>query len=116
MAVNGYSGDFNFSKYTPLDNTSDAYDVFKSGYKNIRFNIQQTQQVQLDSSTAYNLPGLAYQLYGDTSLWYGLMLYNGLSDPLTDIQPGTVLLVPPKSSVLAYLSRQSSSSSNKVTI
>jgi hypothetical protein len=116
MAVAGYSGDYNYSKYTPLDNTGTQYDVFQSGYKNIRFNIQQTQQIQLDDSTAYNLPGICYQAYGDTSLWYGLMAYNGLSDPLTDIQPGIVLLIPPKSAIQAYISRQASSSASTITV
>lgn len=116
MATAGFTGDFNYSKYTPLDSTGDGYDSFRSGYKNIRFNIQQTQQVQLDDSTAYNLPGLAYQLYGDTSLWYGLMLYNGLSDPLTDIQPGLILLVPTKSDILAYVSRQTTTAQKVLTI
>lgn len=116
MSVAGYVGDFSYSKYTPLDNTGAGYNSFKSGYKNIRFNIQQQQQVQLDDSTAYNLPGLAYQLYGDTSLWYALMLYNGLSDPLTDIQPGIVLLVPAKSDILAYVSKQTTTGQKVLTI
>jgi hypothetical protein len=116
MPIAGYTGDFNFSKYTPLDNTRDAYNVFQSGYKNIRFNVQQQQQIQLDNSTAYNLPGLAYQLYSDTSLWYGLMVYNGLSDPLTDIQPGMVLKVPTKADILAYISRQTTTKQQVLTI
>jgi len=116
MSVAGYTGDFDYSKYTPLDNTLDQYDVFQSGYKNIRFNIQQQQQIQLDNSNAYNLPGIAYQAYGDTSLWWAIMVYNGLSDPLTDIQPGIVLLLPAKSTIQSYISRQSSSSSSTMTV
>jgi hypothetical protein len=116
MAVSGYTADYNYSKYTPLDNTGDQYDVFVSGYKNIRFNIQQTSQLQLDNSTAYNLPGIAYQVYGDTSLWWALLAYNGLNDPLSDVYPGLVLLIPPKAQIQAYISRQSSGSTPTLTV
>lgn len=115
MSVAGYTGDFNYSRYTPLDNTG-YYDIFRSGYKNLRFNVQQTQQLQLDAGTAYNLPGLAYKLYGDTSLWRALLAYNGLSDPLTDIQPGVTLIIPTKADVVAYISRQTTNSLQTITI
>ena len=112
----GYTGDFDLYRYTPLDNTATQYDMFRSGYKNIRFNVKQTQQVTLDDSTAYNLPGVAYILYGDTSLWRALLAYNGLSDPLTDIQPGLVLIAPSKADISAYLSRQVTNRNKTLTI
>lgn len=115
MAVAGYTGDFDYSSFTPADNTN-YYDIFRSGYKNVRFNIQPNQQLQLDDSTAYNLPGLAYSLYGDTSLWYSLLAYNGLNDPLSDIYPGLVLNVPTKSDLVAYISRTQSATNTSVTI
>lgn len=110
-----YSGDFNYSKYTPVDNTG-YIDIFRSGFKNIRFNVQQSQQVTLDASTAFNLPGLAYNLYADTSLWHALLSYNGLSDPLTDVQPGVVLKIPSKASLLAFISRQQTNRQQTITI
>lgn len=116
MAVSGYSGDFDYSKFTPLDNTGSCYDIFKSGFKNLRFNVQQSQQIQLDDSTAYNLPGLAYQLYGDTSLWYALMCYNGYSDPISDIQPGIILKIPTKSDIVAYVSSQTTNATRSINI
>jgi hypothetical protein len=116
MPSTGYTGDLNYSTYTPVDNTGDAYSIFKSGYKNIRFNIQVQQQIQLDASTAYNMPGLCYQIYGDTSLWLGLLGYNGLSDPLTDVYPGLTLVLPAKSDLVAYISRNSNVQNTTVTV
>jgi len=115
MPVSGYSGDFNYSSYTPYDNTG-YYDIFKSGYKNVRFAAQPNQKMQLDNSTAYNLPGLAFNLYGDTSLWYGLLAYNGLSDPLTDIYPGLVLQIPAKSDLINYISQTNNPQQQTITI
>jgi hypothetical protein len=114
-SLTGYVGDYNYSRYTPLDNTG-YLDFFKSGYKNIRFNIVPIQQIQLTSSDAANLPGLAFRLYGDTSLWRALMAYNGLSDPISDIVVGIVLSVPSKADIIAYLSRQTNNKQNSLTI
>jgi len=104
-SVTGYTGDYNFSRYTTLDNTG-YWNVFSSGYKNIRFNIQSSQQIQLTAVDAANLPGLAYRLLGDTSLWRVLLAFNGLTDPISDIATGMILLIPTKAQVIAYLGRQ----------
>jgi hypothetical protein len=115
MAIGSYTGDFNYSTYTPPDNTG-YYDIFRSGYKNIRFNIQPNSKVTLDDSTAYNLPGIAYAAFGDSSLWRGLLAYNGLNDPLTDVYPGLSLAIPTKSDIVAYISKQTANNSQAITI
>jgi hypothetical protein len=115
MPFEGYQGDYNWSRYTPLDETA-YYDKFKSAYKNIRFNVPPNTQLQLTSTDAANLPGLAYRLLGDTSLWRCLLAYNGLSDPLTDVAVGIVIRVPTKAAVIAYLSSQQNSQQASVTI
>jgi hypothetical protein len=115
MSVAGYTGDFDYSAYTPYDNTG-YYDIFQSGYKNVRFGMQPNQQFQLDNSTAYNLPGIAYALYGDTSLWYALLAYNGLNDPLTDVYPGLVLQIPAKSDLSNYVTQVTNPQQATVTI
>lgn len=116
MPFDGYSGDFNWTVYTPIDSTGDAFDSFRSAYKNIRFGIQPTQQYQLKAQDMANLPGLANTFYGDTSLWFGLMKYNGISDPLSEIAVGVTLLIPSKADIIKYLSRQSTNSQLPVTI
>lgn len=37
---------------------------------------------------------LALQFYGESRLWWVFMVRNKLSDPLTDIVPGKLLIVP----------------------
>lgn len=116
MPFPGYSGDFNWSRYTPLDSTGVNWDIFRSAYKNIRFSTQPTTQYQLTAVDIANLPGLAYRFYGDTSLWRGLMAYNGISDPLSQVMAGVVINVPARSDIIAYLSKQTTNGSSTLTI
>jgi hypothetical protein len=116
MPFIGYTGDFNWSNYTPLDSTGQNYDIFRSAYKNLRFNVPTQTQYQLTATDMANLPGMSYRFFGDTSLWRGLLAYNGYSDPLSDIAIGIVLNIPTKSALLAYLSSQQSNQQASVTI
>lgn len=109
------STDFNWSSYTPLDNTGQNYDLFKSAYKNIRFAIQPQTQYQLTATDLSNLPGLAYKFFGDVSLWRVLMAYNAISDPLSQVAVGMVLNIPARADVIAYLSKQSANASQTLT-
>lgn len=113
--MDGYTGDFNWSKYTPLDNTQVNYDLFRSAYKNIRFSMQPVTQYQLTAVDMANLPGLAYRFYGDTSLWRGLMAYNGISDPMSQVAVGININVPSRADIVAYLSKQSNNANNTLT-
>jgi hypothetical protein len=112
----GYSADYDWSNYTPVDSTGSNYDKFKSAYKNIRFNVQPTTQIQLTIQDLANLPGLAYRLYGDTSLWRALLAYNGLSDPLSDIAVGMTLKIPTKAAITAYVSKQANNQQTPIVI
>jgi hypothetical protein len=110
------STDFNWSAYTPLDNTGANYDLFKSAYKNIRFAIQPQTQYQLTATDLANLPGLAYKFFGDVSLWRVLLAYNGISDPMSQVAVGVVFNIPARSDVIAYLSKQNANTTQTLTI
>jgi hypothetical protein len=112
----GYTGDFNWSNYTPLDSTGKNYDLFRSAYKNIRFSAQPITQYRLTAVDLANLPGLSYKFYGDTSFWRGLMAYNGISDPLSEVAVGIIINVPSRSDIVAYLSKQAANKSGTLTI
>jgi hypothetical protein len=56
MPFDGYSGDLNWSSYTPADSTGTNYDIFSSAYKNIRFNVQSQSQYQITVTDMANLP------------------------------------------------------------
>ena len=98
--------DFDWTKYTPVDNVGRDYNIFRSAYKNIRFSIRKFRVITLTEADAANLPGLAYRLYDDISLWRVLMAYNGLTDPINDVYAGLEFKLPLKSEIIAYLDQQ----------
>lgn len=108
--------DFDYSRYTPADNTDELRDVFKSGYKNVRFSVQPNTQFVLTATTMANLPGLAYQLYGDTSLWRTLLAYNGYDDALSDMCVGLKLSIPTKADIMAFASAQQNNDNPQLTL
>ncbi len=116
MPFDGYSGDFNWSLYTPIDSTGDNFDIFRSAYKNIRFSVQPTSVYQLTASDMANLPGLAYRFYGDTSLWRALLSYNGITDPISEVAIGITIQIPAKNDLVGQLSKNQNSTSQSITI
>lgn len=113
MAV---STDYDYSRFTPLDNTGTAYNIFRSGFKNIRFALPVTQTLQIDESDIGNLAGLAFRIYGDTSLWRMILAYNGLNDPIQDMWPGMILQLPSKVAVISYINEQLRTQQQVITI
>lgn len=110
-----YADNYDFSKVTPIDNTG-LHSVFKSGYRNIRFALSPASTMTVTEADMSNLVGIAYRFYGDRSLWYMLLAYNGLQDPVQDVYPGLVLNMPSKSSVIAYLSAQQTTQTKALVI
>lgn len=100
------STNFDRRNFLSVDNTGKILDIFSAKYKNIRFQLPTSQTLIVNSGTEANLPGLAYQLYGDVSLWWVLLLYNGLYDPINDVKPGLVLRIPSKDAIISYLESQ----------
>ncbi len=98
--------DFDWTRYTPITESRDDYDIFRSSYKNIRFSIRKFRVITLTEADAANLPGLAHRLYGDISLWRLLMAYNGLTDPIQDVYAGLEFKLPLKTEIIAYLDQQ----------
>ena len=116
MPFAGYTGDFNWGSYTPIDSTGTNYDLFRSAYKNIRFAVQPTSVYQLTASDLANLPGLASKYYGDTSLWRALLAYNGISDPISGIAIGLTIQIPAKNDLTGYLAKQANNANQSITI
>lgn len=100
------SSDFDYTRFTPRDNTPDGWNLFRSAYKNIRFAIPIAQTLTVKESDIGNLAGIAFRTYGDVSLWRMILAYNGLQDPIQDMYPGQILNLPSKSSVISYLNAQ----------
>jgi nucleoid-associated protein YgaU len=110
------SNDYDYSRYTPVDNTGKAFTPFKSAYKNIRFALSVVGTYPVDESDMANLVGIAFKIYGDTSLWRMLLSFNGISNQVQDVYPGLILNYPSKSDVIAYLSKQQTNQTQTFTI
>ena len=100
---------YDYSNYTPLDNTQTSYNVFKSAYANIKYGPATNNQYTIQMHDMCNLPGICDGLYGDSSFWHALVRFNGIVDPMQEIYPGFVMNVPSKSDVIAYLTKNQQS-------
>jgi hypothetical protein len=106
---------FEATPATRLFNNELDLDFARSGYTNIRFSVPVSQLVTITAKYVANLPGLAYDFYGDMDMWRIILAFNGLQDPISDIQVGVVIGLPDLSAVQHYLSA-TSQKSNAVTL
>lgn len=108
--------DFSWSRYSPIDNTGKQRSIFKSAYKNARFILRPGRRITVSQQDIANLPGIAYREYGSTDLWRIILSFNGIKDPIQDIVPGTVLILPTKSSVINLMSLHVDNNRRPITI
>ena len=80
----------------------------------MRFNIPTEKSITLTAADESNLPGLAFKYLGDTSLWWVLLEYNGLYDPISDVIAGNTLKIPSRRDLISYLESSPERSSNVV--
>jgi hypothetical protein len=86
------------------------HNIYDAKFKNIKFSLGAARLVVVDASTEANLPGLAEMYLGDQSLWWILLDFNGLVDPIQDIRSGARLLIPERRTVIAFLEAREASS------
>jgi len=95
-----------YSEVTPttqLLNASYELDQLRSGYRNIRFEVVLAEIITITAQYQANLPGLAYDYYGNQDYWRAILAFNGLVDPMSDITVGRSIGMPDASSLQAYL-------------
>lgn len=95
-----------YSQATPYErllNNKVDHSHLTSLYRNMRYQVAPTRSILIDSRYAYNLPGLAYDYYGDTSYWRAILAFNGLTDAVNDIKVGVQISLPAKADVDALL-------------
>ena len=98
-----------YSEMTPITRGLDKkydVDVFNSSYANVRYGANPQQLMVIDSKYEANLPGLAFDYYGDMEMWRAILSFNGLNDPINDVVVGMTLALPDKNSVETHLTRQ----------
>lgn len=108
---------FRFSSvnfFPELDNGQN--DIWSSTAKNMRFNLASDRTIIVDARWESNLPGLAEEVLGDMNLYWVLLAYNGLVDPIEDVKPGVVLRIPRRKDLVAYLEREISYTEKTVQI
>jgi hypothetical protein len=95
---------FNASFYYPVLEGG-AFDIWDANPVDLRFNVPTATTIVVDSSLEANLPHIAYEFFGDTSLWWTLLYYNGIHDPISDIYSLTILRIPDRQALISYLER-----------
>jgi hypothetical protein len=98
--------DLNRSSYLSLASNKRSLDYLSAKYLNMSFALAAERTFIVTSANIANSPGLAYQIYGDRNYWWVICMYNGILDPMQDLQPGTVLQIPSITSVNAFLTRE----------
>lgn len=98
--------DLNRASYLKLSTSKKSLDYLSAKYLNISFAIPAESTFVVTSANIANSPGLAYQIYGDKDYWWVICLYNGILNPIEDLQPGTILQIPSITSVNAFLTRE----------
>jgi len=66
--------------------------IFNTSPTDLRYVVENKYEGRLDL--------LAYAFYGDPKLWWLIGQYNNILDPITEIIPGTVLIIPIKDRVM----------------
>jgi hypothetical protein len=96
----------NYYEVTPLIillNGKTDIDVCNSPYTNIRYGAAVDTVLTIDAKYEANLPGLCYDYYGDQKYWRAVLAFNGLVDPMNDIQTGVRIGMPNKASLEAFM-------------
>lgn len=108
---------FDISKYLSPDPTTpySHWNIFDSRLHLLRFKIPHVKTITITSITAANLPLVAQQELGSHELWWTLLYYNGLSDPIKDISIGAQIRIPNKNKLLSELETSFQKSSSIIT-
>lgn len=93
---------FDVENFLPLTEDGKSFDVFSSPMRNLRL-ITTEAVVTVNAATAHNLPTLAHTHLGEVGLWWVLLMYNQLTDPIRDVVPGLKLKIPRKSELVQLL-------------
>ena len=108
-----------YSAVTPVELlTNGKYDLdaIRSSYANIRWGVAPDVIITIDAKYEANLPGLAYDYYGDQSYWRAILKFNGLNDPLADICVGASIGLPSRASLDRFLTAKNATLNPSLTI
>lgn len=90
---------------------SGAPNYFDAPYKDIHLYVPVADIITIDASTESNLPGIAADRLNSRYLYWVLLLFNGLHDPIQDIRPGVKLKIPNYELLISYLKSRTAAQS-----
>lgn len=105
---------FDLSNFCSLTEDGQDLDVFSAKFRDLALLSATSRVITIDASTEANLPYIAEKYLGTSRLWWAILMYNGLLDPIADISIGTRLAIPSRSSLVTVL--ESSNRSNISTV
>mgnify|MGYP000376038179 CR=1 FL=1 len=94
---------FDLSNFCSLTEDGQDLDLFSAKFRNLALTSTTSRVITVDASTEANLPYLAEKYLGTSRLWWAILMYNGLLDPIEDITIGTRLAIPSRSSIITVL-------------
>lgn len=108
------SSRFNSTNFMQKTADGNHLSVFSARFKNLRHNVPVERTLTLGPQDESNLPGIAAKYLGDVNLWWVLLEFNGLYNPVLDIRAGMTLRIPSRSAVITFLETSPEAASNVV--
>lgn len=107
---------FDLSNFCSLTDDVQDLDMFSAKFRNLSLLASTSRVITVDSTTEANLPYIAEKYLGTSMLWWTILMYNGLLDPIEDISIGTKLAIPSRSSIITILESGNRSNLNTIEI
>lgn len=89
--------------FMPVLADGNHYNIFDAKFKDLRFRLPVSQTITIDSGTEGNLPLIAHLHLGDQQLWWVIVQFNAMNDPLKEVKAGATLNLPDRRELLALL-------------
>lgn len=93
----------NFMEVLP---DADHLNFWDGDFTNMHLYVPEVQRVVIDAAWAANAPGLAAEYLGSRYYSWVILMYNGLSDPINDLVPGTLIRIPDPKALGIFLSNR----------
>lgn len=94
---------FDISNFCSVTEDGQDLDMFSAKFKDLSLTSATSRVITIDSATEANLPFIAEKYLGSSRLWWTILMYNGLLDPIEDIALGVRLAIPSRSSLITIL-------------
>lgn len=99
---------FNLANYLEVTPDGDHFNIWDAPFRDIHLRVPTSRVITIDASTQANLPGIAAEYLGSRYLWWALLFYNGITDPISGVYSGLILKVPDREALLVYLENRRS--------